>query len=216
MSQINDADKIISLKEAVVKCTESESLNPEQLEKLSMMQRDLTPSKMADNTMEENIWRRWRPNFVVVTLLIVAMTWYTYSGNKVDYVQTVAHEVIENHMNLKPLETDADSISQAQNFFVQLDFVPSQSSHLNNQWDLNDDQLIGGRYCSIKGDSAAQLRYQQGEQLYTFYQVGYDKQLFGEFPNVDNGETPKEVVINGLKATLWIEKGLLMALVTKA
>lgn len=214
MKKDNNSSHSVLLKDSVVHCVQNQKLNEEKLEKLLTMQQK---SEQHSPIQEEpSIWVRWRPNFAFVALLIAAMTWYTYSENHTDYIQSIAQEVVDNHLNLKPLETSAHSIVQVQDFFDKLDFTPSNSSYVSNQWNLNDQQLIGGRYCSIQGDNAAQLRYKEGEKLYTLYQVGYDKNTFGSIPNVDAGGEPQEVMIQGLRATIWIEKGLLMALVSES
>ncbi|MBI1425665.1 MAG: hypothetical protein GC149_19730 [Gammaproteobacteria bacterium] len=128
-----------------------------------------------------------------------------------DYTQQIAEEVVKNHLKLKPLDMTATDMSSIQSYFTQLDFMPSNSKMLQD-----DQRLLGGRYCSIKGVTAAQLRYQsQVRGVNTFYQVAYHPEKFGEIPDIDKNETPREVMVKGLRVRLWVEKGLLMVLVTQ-
>ena len=82
---------------------------------------------------------------------------------------------------------------------------------------LTETTLQGGRYGSIQGVTAAQLRYSLGEdEVSTLYEVGYDPGTFGPIPDLDQGQRPEQLLVRGLKVTLWVEKGLLMVLVAPA
>ena len=75
--------------------------------------------------------------------------------------------------------------------------------------------LIGGRYCSIEGVTAAQIRYQNEHgEITTLYETAYKPSVFKGIPNVDQGEQPIIQYIDGYKVSLWMEKGLIMAAVT--
>jgi hypothetical protein len=50
--------------------------------------------------------------------------------------------------------------------------------------------------------------------LSTLYEVAYDSATFGTLPNMENNEQPLELLIKGLKVAMWVEKGLLMVLVS--
>ena len=54
--------------------------------------------------------------------------------------QQIAEEVVNNHLNLKPLEVKTGSINAVRGYFTKLDFMPVESSLQA----LNDLQLIGG------------------------------------------------------------------------
>jgi hypothetical protein len=77
---------------------------------------------------------------------------------------------------------------------------------------LNNLQLIGGRYCSLQGITAAQLRMKQGENLQTLYETEYVPDVFGDLPILEKGEEPQVVYAKGIKVKVWVEKGLLFAL----
>lgn len=206
-----------TLKSAIRQQVAQVELSEEQLNALMTVQNDLA-QKIQPATEEEqqSNFRRWLPNLLMASFLAVVMGVYTFSNPSVDHTRDIALEVIENHIKLKPLEVSTQSFNEVQVFFDKLDFMPSQSNFLESGWQLNERQMLGGRYCSISGDSAAQLRFKNNDQIYTLYEVGYDEKLFGKIPAIESGEKPKEVIINGLKASLWVEKGLLMVLVTEA
>ena len=132
---------------------------------------------------------------------------YLPSGN---VEMDIAREVAMNHIKMKPLEVEASGLAPIRDYFTQLDFSIVESRRFVNQ------NILGGRYCSIKGVTAAQLRYQTADTgLVTLYEVGYDKEIFADIPNLDQGESPKRIVLDGLSIELWLEKGLLMASVTQ-
>lgn len=124
-----------------------------------------------------------------------------------DPTQDIVREVVNNHVRQKPLEIVSQNFNQTSRYFTQLDFAPLPSKQLST----TQATMLGGRYCSIQSLTAAQLRYQdsQGKHL-TLYQVGFDSQRFGDIPNVDIGESPHIHYLDGLKVSLWTEKGLLM------
>ena len=84
--------------------------------------------------------------------------------------------MFKNHLELKPLDIETQSIRSAQKYFTQLDFLPIKSKQI-----IETDKLVGGRYCSIKGRTAAQLRYTDDlESVSTLYQVDYVESLYGK------------------------------------
>jgi len=122
--------------------------------------------------------------------------------------QKIAEEVVSNHLKLKPLEVKTGSINAVRGYFTKLDFMPVESSLQA----LNNLQLIGGRYCSLQGITAAQLRMKQGENLQTLYETEYVPDVFGDIPSLEKGEAPLVVYAKGIKVKVWVEKGLLFAL----
>jgi anti-sigma factor RsiW len=70
--------------------------------------------------------------------------------------RAVCAEVVTNHMKHSPLEVISSHYSEVQSALSRLDFsiMPANSAILETY------RLIGGRYCSIQGVPAAQLRVQ--------------------------------------------------------
>ncbi|MEZ9197888.1 hypothetical protein [Shewanella sp. 10N.286.54.B9] len=123
----------------------------------------------------------------------------------------IADEVARNHVKMKPLEVQTQQLTQLRDYFSQLDFTPVNSSFLTNSGD-NDSKMLGGRYCSIQGLTAAQIRFsQKDKQPITLYEVQYDPSLYGKQPILEQGDKPTELIVRGVAVSIWVEKGLLMA-----
>ena len=124
--------------------------------------------------------------------------------------ERIAQEVASNHLKLKPLEVQAADMDAIRTYFGELDFVPVDSELLASA----EAELIGGRYCSIQGVTAAQLRVRgrEGEGLSTLYQAPYQPDRHGDLPRLGQGETPLTLWAQGLPVRIWVEKGVLFAL----
>jgi len=127
-----------------------------------------------------------------------------------DVRERIAMEVATNHIKLKPLEIETRSIEGIRDYFRKLDFIPV-SSKLVSDAGL---ELIGGRYCSLQGITAAQLRVSKpgSNTVQTLYQTEYRKDVFNNMPVLEEGHEPVDTYVKGIKVTIWVEKGLLFAL----
>lgn len=156
-----------------------------------------------------------------VFVLVAAFQLYSYTqiqqlfnGASSSVVMTsisweIADEVARNHVKMKPLEVQTEQLSQLRDYFTQLDFTPVNSSFLTKS---SDSKMLGGRYCSIQGLTAAQIRFsQKDKQPLTLYEVQYDPSLYGEQPILEQGDKPTELIVRGVAVSIWVEKGLLMA-----
>jgi len=129
-----------------------------------------------------------------------------------DLAEDISHEVISNHILLKPLEVKSSDMGTIKKHLVELQFNPIVSKVFNEM----HGRLLGGRYCSIKRALAVQLRYDTGNgKSSTLYETSYHPKKFSFLPNVDKGEEPLEHQLQGLRVRLWIEKGLVLASVTE-
>ena len=124
--------------------------------------------------------------------------------------ERIGNEVAKNHIKLKPLEISTSSIQVIRNYFTELDFSPIESSLLKDTGKV----LLGGRYCSIQGITAAQLRLKDEKtgQVQSLYQTLYDPKVFSGLPVLDKDNQPVTVYSKGLEVEIWVEKGLLFAL----
>jgi hypothetical protein len=196
------------LKEQIGLKTQQEKLDCLEVSRLVEMQEDiLLPKK---NQSKSKLSSSLVASLLVVVML-AAFIW-TEGGNH--SIQAIAGEVAGNHIKQRPMELYAQSMDQVQNYFKELDFSPANSDQLLEQFSLAESDLVGARYCSIKGITAAQLRYKVSTGHHsTLYEVGYDADIYGQIPDIDLGEVPETLMIKGLKVSIWVEKGLLMALV---
>jgi len=145
--------------------------------------------------------------FLVASIAIFMMSQFPTGVSK-DMPRLIAEEVVKNHLKLKPLEVKAKSISSIRGYFSKLEFMPVDSRMVAHE----GMQLLGGRYCSLQGITAAQLRLKQGDNLQTLYQTQYLPEIFGHLPDIGKGEAPLVVYAKGIKVKIWVEKGLLLAL----
>ncbi|ROS05326.1 hypothetical protein EDC56_0856 [Sinobacterium caligoides] len=198
-----------SLREQVRQQIEQVKLEPEQLLQLQQMQQ---------NTKRPA--SQWLSIAAVITVLIIMPALYFNSPNglslqsasgsaQVAMIDNIANEVTKNHLKMKPLELKSESIKQLQEYFSALSFKPLASTQLTA---LQPTRLtlLGARYCSIQGATAAQLRYSSQPDNWTLYQVPFDQ--FNQLGLHEGGDSIATYA-RGLKVTLWQERGLLMVLV---
>ena len=139
-------------------------------------------------------------------ILLAIFTNLILQRTQPDPLLQIASEVAQNHLHQNPLEIASNDFSEVQQYFSGLDFAIQPSSYY-----AGDDKILGGRYCSLKGVKAAQIRLNTSSQPATLYQVAYDRQIFGDLPDIDKGEQPVVRYANGIKVKIWVEKGLLMS-----
>ena len=169
-------------------------LSAEQLEKLNQVQIE---------GKREN-WRGRRTLFAfAVILLIIVAVWRLPSQTSLS--SRIAAEIATNHLKRVPSEINSDSLQSVQEYLNRIDFALIESSQLTaNRW-----KLLGGRYCSIQGKLAVQLkmRNKQDNLLHTLYQVPFP------ITGIDEEHLPQEIFVDGAKVKLWREKDLLLGLV---
>lgn len=154
---------------------------------------------------------RWIPAALVATLLLLVLAGTVWLAlPQANMPELIANEVVHNHLNLKPLEVRSTNIDDILRYFEKLDFTPVQSRLIADA----GLQMIGGRYCSIQGIDAAQIRLRpdDGDQLQSLYQTVYDPRVFKDLPRIEQGDPPIELYVKGVKVRVWVEKGLLFAM----
>ncbi|BFM10912.1 hypothetical protein R50072_10650 [Simiduia litorea] len=122
----------------------------------------------------------------------------------------IAQEVVDNHLKQRPLEFQDQDLAGLDSHFTELNFTLVNSIQLPHL----HTELLGGRYCSIQGVTAAQLRLQNDNaQVSSLYQVPFTAALFSTLGNINVDEQPVLRYAKGFAVTLWEEKGVLMVLV---
>ena len=202
------------LGEALKNQLAQDSLDTEQLRDLMTMQQAVLAADPQADRKPRDSWQLRATAMCAILLIGALLVWRMPGTVNPDYTQQIALEVVKNHLKLKPLDLAAGSIKEVRDYFTQLDFSPVNSRLLDSRFDLQESSMLGGRYCSIRGVTAAQLRYKRDDDgLSTLYEVAYDPQTYGVIPSIDRDEQPLELTVKGLKVYLWVEKGLLMVLV---
>ena len=166
------------------------------------------------NAQKETMPKRSRPMLrmaaVMASILIAAgLLWNIGFKQTPEISMLIAEEVVHNHLKMKPLEVSSHSLHDMRAYFNKLDFTLRDSSLITS----GKLQLLGGRYCSIQGLTAAQLRMQDQEtgELETLYEAPYSSDLFKGLPNLQEGQTPIRHYINGIGVDIWVDKGILFA-----
>jgi len=210
MSRQSAPREPLPLKQAVTRQVQSQSLTSDQLEKLlSMQQAVLEPAEQSPQRKPRRL-----AIAAIFTLCVLGslLSWQQWNSQP-DLSQAIASEVVKNHLKQNPLDIRTDNMLGIREYFTKLDFAPQRSSLLASI--SPDSSMLGGRYCSIQGVTAAQLRYQRQDGVSTLYEVGYDPEQFGKIPSIDRGEKPLSLMLKGLSVSLWVEKDLLMVSVSE-
>jgi hypothetical protein len=118
-----------------------------------------------------------------------------------DVARITAAEVAANHRKQFAVEYTAPDVARLGAQMLKLDF----SLSLPRRFQDGSHQLLGGRYCSIRGQIAAQLRLADAH--------GHACTLYEVRP-VDALASVRDVrfEVDGCQVELWREDGLLMAL----
>ena len=192
------------LNKAVKGYVESQQLSNEQLQDLTQM----LNARLEKNKPNSFVTTRAIASVLVLSLAL-GMFWGFGVNHQADVSQLIAEEVSYNHLKMKPMEVSSTSLNDVRAYFSKLEFSLSPSEFVAK----NNLQLIGGRYCSIQGETAAQLRMQDKEtgNIQVVYQAPYDKELFRKLPKLQEGQDPVRHFVNGIGVDVWVEKGILFA-----
>ena len=197
------------LKQSVREHLELNTLTEEQLQKLESFSEQVKPENVRpDNVQNKSIYALAIAVAVVAFLLVFLLA--PLVNEQADVRERIALEVATNHIKLKPLEIETSNIEGIRDYFNKLDFLPVNSRLVSDA----GLELIGGRYCSLQGITAAQLRVKKpgSNAVQTLYQTEYRKDIFENMPLLEEGQAPVEIYVKGIKVRIWVEKGLLFAL----
>ncbi len=189
----------------------NKKLTESQVEQLVSLQYHLKPEKIQQDfnqpkTHQKALYSILSGIGIIGTLALTCMIIFL-NISQIPITEKIAKEVAKNHIKLKPLEIQGDSIEVIQKYFTELDFSLINSKRYNNKsW-----QLKGGRYCSIQGFTAAQLRYKDSSNhIHTLYQVEHFPELLSKIELPQEQEKPLIHYAKGLTVKIWNEKGLLL------
>ncbi len=164
-------------------------------------------SKTQLNTLLELQSSRSKSNLLnikslsaTLALLMIGLFSFYYFNNSSDNLTKIAREVIYNHKKGLPTEYLASSMADLNNKLTKLDFKIINPKH------LNDYSTVGGRYCSIQGKIAAQIKIRINDTFSTLYQANY--------LDVDKSKLPFKFFENGTTVLVWLEQDILFAMAT--
>lgn len=217
--------KIKDMGEALKSHYASKSLSNNQLNELLDLQEVNFSSQRLTNLEKEmksssrdypksttEGWQRFLPNaqnyryaFYVTAFMLLGCLFAVYSLlDRAPLSQRIMSEIVYNHNQDMPIEIASSSLTDISDYLDKLSFsivLPDALSQPN--W-----QLLGGRYCSINGKLAAQLKVKnlKDNSTYTFYQAAIDKKLNKP------GAASMTDTIDGVGVSIWREQGLLLGL----
>jgi len=192
------------------------SLTDQQLKKLQALQENTLAQQNKRTVDTQQIWyKTWYKTSAIASVLMVAvLSIYLMNvthESTASIEQRIAEEVASYHLKLKPLEVTANNMADITAYFKQLTFAPVTPASVP----LSEQSLLGGRYCSIQGVTALQLRVhnEKTNKVQSLYEAEYDKKVFKDFPKLAEGSQPITIYVKGLKVDMWTEKDILFALI---
>lgn len=202
--------KNISLKQAIKNQMDGIELSASQLDNLMQIQ-ESTNANTFESAAKGQPSKKFT-NFyaAVATILITIAIGFIFSISNTPIAEKIALEVSGNHLKLKPLEVKSGQLEDLDSYFTLLDFKLVTTGILKNtNW-----TLLGARYCTIQGHTAAQLRLKNKTTgaTETLYQSPYYHDEFGSLPVLENNQKPIESFAKGVSVKIWVEKGVLLAL----
>ena len=197
------------------------SLSDSQLDQLMAMQtaaeekpptNTVPEPKMSEATETKSILSRFLPDFrgsryafYATACMLVACLVVTFSLiNQPPLSQRIMDEIAYNHKQDMPIEVASSSLADIRQYLDKLSFpIISPVALGKPNW-----EFLGGRYCSINGKLAAQLKLKNlaDNTVYTLYQAATE----GGIESSD--ATRLTEMIDGVGVSIWREKGLLLGL----
>ena len=173
-------------------------LSNEQLCRLERLQTDSCTPSASTRFMRSPMTR------AALLLLMVGVAWfgiqqYRYTAA----VDRLVAEIAYNHNKQMGMEIESNAIETVKAFLTKLDFPLIATDRLpGDEW-----QLLGGRYCSLQGKLAAQLKLRQVEtgDIYTLFQTARPA-------GMPVSSTIRQTYVNGIEVRLWSERGLLVGM----
>ena len=141
---------------------------------------------------------------VAAAAVVFVAAWWMQPPRDLVTLSRIGSEIAYNHNKQMNPEITSGNYSDVSNFLKKLEFTLIQSEKFKpGVW-----KLIGGRYCSLSGRVAAQLKMEHvpSGEIYTFYQAPVPDRVSAEV--VAGGEVYK----SGSHIDVWLEKGLLLGL----
>jgi hypothetical protein len=138
----------------------------------------------------------------VLTIMVIAVFAWRLLPDPDDNIAALAAEIALHHNQRLNPEVESASLDEVGAYLEKLGFPLIESRRFPaGQW-----ELAGGRYCSLMGQPAAQLRMRDkitGKPL-TFYQLPVPRSVAG-FEGSYTGFQ------QGVAVEIWKERGLLLA-----
>jgi len=194
------------LKVACKRHYQQQSLSTQQLDQLMALQSRNEPSEDVDKRNHSRLFTTLKMHKLLAlaaSLCIAMFCGWIIHGYNIDIREQIAKEIAYNHSKQMMLEISSSDLNSVAAYLSELDFTLITSPRVE-QMAL---QLVGGRYCSIQGKLAAQLRIEDktSKIAHTYYQAIIPD-------NLDLTATTYSTWIKGTHVELWVEGDLLLGL----
>lgn len=172
-------------------------LSEAQLQKLLALQQAVDGEK--DKISASSSWRR--AAYMAAAVVLATLLFIFNGEQQTELEQRIAQEVAMNHNKALAVEYQADSYQVLAQQMDKLDFTLRAPDAAFKE----GLTLIGGRYCSIQGELAAQIKMEdEAGQVYTIYQTRSNEALQSIGQN--------RLSFQQVEIRIWQEQGLLFAL----
>lgn len=197
------------LKTACKNHYQQQSLSTRQLAQLMALQKRNEQSEAANEINNSNpfaVANMRKLLALAASLCIIIFSAWIYTGYNVDIREQIAKEIAYNHAKQMALEITSSDLNSVAAYLSELDFTLMASKRVR-QMGL---QLLGGRYCSIQGKLAAQLRIEDknNKTAHTYYQAIIPD-------NLNLAGAIYSTWIKDIYIELWIEGDLLLGLASE-
>jgi hypothetical protein len=186
------------LKESIKEYYGQYNLSTNQLLQMQNIQKNL----YSQHYPRRKYHMAWAIAAGVAVLLLGSFIFFNTTSHRT-YIAELISEIAYNHNRNLEMEIKSNSLKEIASYLSRLDFSLIHPARLpEGNW-----EMIGGRYCSLKGQFAAQLklRNKTNQKSYTLYQI--------EKPHgIKNIADFSEHFAKGVKVNLWLERGLIIAL----
>ena len=162
---------------------------------------------LADLAPDSRPWNQWiaaATGLVTGLAVLAAVFIWALSqpdGGQPPTTEIVAREIATNHNRDMPVEIETDAFDSLAEKLDKLDFRPISPGRL----DERRLQMVGGRYCKIQGQIAAQIKLRDAAgRTWTLYECR-DSELLSSVRE-------SRVRAMGLDVEIWREAGVLLGL----
>jgi hypothetical protein len=174
----------------------SQSLPDERVQSIVQLGRAVAPSNRL----------AWALGAAAAFAVLAAVALVLTRPPRADLTQIVLAEIAKNHAKHLAPEVASDRYEEVQAKLSRLEFSARPAA----EFLLRDFQLLGGRYCSVQSEFAAQLKLRENVSgaICTLYVVP-------QTPTLQQVKADTRVV-NGVRVQVWSEDGRLFGLARDA
>jgi hypothetical protein len=207
------SDEKIPLRQGIIELYADEQLEPERLRLLRQAAEPTAAPTAAPSRPD-------RRRFLAAAAAVVASAglgfWALRRESAEANLARLADEIAHNHSAYAEgrgmrLDAEADSIAALRPAFASLGFSLMEAP---DDPALAGASLRGGRFCTVGGVSAVQLRYRSADPArgeVTVCQARFDPQRHRGVPDMALAAAPAELHARGLRVSLCHAQGVLMA-----